>query len=63
MKTSLYLDIFHEDKTGVGVELNMVFDNWCTDQNKNNAILKVLVYFTELGYLNQINFTFPNCRR
>ena len=40
-----------------GGELNIIFDN-CTGQNKNNAVLKMMVWLTEMGYFKQVNFIF-----
>ena len=41
----------------MGGELNIVFDN-CSGQNKNNTVLKYLLYLTELGYFKKVNFIF-----
>jgi hypothetical protein len=41
----------------IGGELNIIYDN-CTGQNKNNTVLKYLVWLTEMGYFKQVNFIF-----
>jgi len=42
----------------IGGELNIViFDNF-SGQNKNNIVLKILAFFTKLGYFKQVNFIF-----
>ena len=41
----------------IGGKLNITYNN-CIDQNKNNTVLKVLVYLLEMGYLKTINFIF-----
>jgi hypothetical protein len=40
-----------------GGELNIIFDN-CTGQNKNNTVLKLMVWLTEMGYFKEVNFIF-----
>lgn len=40
-----------------GGELNIIFDN-CTGQNKNNTVLKLMVWLTEMGYFKKVNFVF-----
>jgi hypothetical protein len=45
------------DKSCAGSELNIIFDN-CTGQNKNNTVLKLLVWLTEMGYFADVNFVF-----
>ena len=35
----------------------IIFDN-CTGQNKNNTVLKLLVYLTEMGYYSKVTFVF-----
>ena len=45
MKTMRTMDIIREDM--VDGELTIVFDN-CSGQNKNNTILKLLVFLVEL---------------
>ena len=40
-----------------GGELNIIFDN-CTGQNKNNTVLKLMVWLTEMGYFKTVNFIF-----
>ena len=35
----------------------MVFDN-CSGQNKNNTVLKLLVWLTEMRYFKKVNFVF-----
>ena len=43
-------------------ELNIIFDN-CTRQNKNNTVLKLMLWLTEMGYFKRVNFIhIPNCR-
>ena len=41
----------------MGGELNLVFDN-CSGQNKNNTVLKLLVWLTEMHYFKKANFVF-----
>jgi hypothetical protein len=40
-----------------GLELNIVFDN-CSGQNKNNTVLKYLLWVSEMGYFRKVNFVF-----
>ena len=46
MKTFRDLTLLREDE--MGGELSVVFDN-CTGQNKNNTVLKLLVFFVEMN--------------
>ena len=55
MKTFRELDILQEDE--IGGELTVVFDN-CTGQNKNNTVLKLLVYLIEMKFFKKVNFVF-----
>ena len=55
MKTLGDLNLLHEDS--IGGELNIIFDN-CPGQNKNNTVLKQVVWLGELGYFKSINFIF-----
>ena len=41
----------------MGGELNLVFDN-CSVQNKNNTVLKLLVWLTEMCFYKKVNFVF-----
>ena len=47
IKTLQTIGILREND--MGNELNIVFDN-CSGQNKNNTILKLICYLTELGF-------------
>jgi hypothetical protein len=38
-------------------ELNIIFDN-CSGQNKNNTVLKLLLWLVEMGYFKRVNFVF-----
>jgi len=55
VKTLQYLNIMREGN--IGGELNIIFDN-CSGQNKNNTVLRLLVFLTEMGYFKQVNFVF-----
>ena len=54
-KTFRIQDILREDECGG--ELNAFFDN-CTGQNKNNTVLKYMVWLVEMGYFKKVNFQF-----
>ena len=41
----------------MGGELNIVLDN-CSGQNKNNTVLKLLVWLSEMGYFWKVNYIF-----
>ena len=55
MKTMRTMGIIREDM--VGGELIIVFDN-CSGQNKNNTILKLLVFLVELKYFKKVQLLF-----
>ena len=55
MKTLTDSNILRENDPGG--ELVIVFDN-CSGQNKNNTMLKLLVYLTEIGYFKRVTFVF-----
>ena len=55
MKTMRTMGIIREDM--VGGELTIVFDN-CSGQNKNNTILKLLVFLVELKYFKKVQLLF-----
>ncbi len=55
IKTLKLRGILREDDPGG--ELNIVFDN-CSGQNKNNTVLLLLVWLTEMGYFKKVNFVF-----
>ena len=55
MKTLTDSNISRENDPGG--ELVVVFDN-CSGQNKNNTVLKLLVYLTEIGYFKRVTFVF-----
>eukprot|EP00956_Cyclotella_meneghiniana_P014584 scaffold21901_cov59-Cyclotella_meneghiniana.AAC.1 len=55
VKTLRLKNLLRENESGG--ELNVVFDN-CSGQNKNNAVLKLMVWLTEMGYFKQVNFVF-----
>jgi hypothetical protein len=38
-------------------ELVIVFDN-CSGQNKNNTVMKLLVYLNEVSYFKRVTFVF-----
>eukprot|EP00956_Cyclotella_meneghiniana_P033706 scaffold98469_cov63-Cyclotella_meneghiniana.AAC.3 len=40
-----------------GLELNVIYDN-CSGQNKNNTVLRYLLWLVELGYFRRINLIF-----
>ena len=40
-----------------GLELNVIYDN-CSGQNKNNTVLRYLLWLVELGYFRRVNFIF-----
>jgi hypothetical protein len=40
-----------------GLELNVVYDN-CSGQNKNNTVLRYLLWIVEMGYFRRVNFIF-----
>ena len=41
----------------MGGELTICFDN-CTGQNKNNTVMKLMVWLCEMGYFKKISFIF-----
>ena len=55
MKTLKLLNLLRDDE--MGGELTIVFDN-CQGQNKNNTVLKLMAYLTEMGYFARVNFVF-----
>jgi hypothetical protein len=55
MKTLRHLNTLRKDS--VGSELNIVFDN-CCGQNKNNTVLRLAVWISQLAYFLEINFIF-----
>jgi hypothetical protein len=55
VKTLQYLNIMCGGD--IGGELNIIFDN-CSGQNKNNTVLRLIVFLTEMGYFKQVNFVF-----
>ena len=55
IKTLRDLNLLRNDE--VGSELNIIFDN-CSGQNKNNTVIKLAVWLSELGYFQKISFIF-----
>ena len=55
MKTIRTMGIIRDDI--VGGELTIVFDN-CSGQNKNNTILKFLVFLVEMKYFKKVQLLF-----
>jgi hypothetical protein len=55
MKTLSDLNLLRDEE--VGGELNIIFDN-CSGQNKNNTVLRLALWITELGYFKSVNFIF-----
>ena len=55
MKTMKTMGIMREDM--VGGELTIVFVN-CSGQNKNNTILKLLVFLVEMEYFKKVQLLF-----
>ena len=55
IKTLRDLNLLRNDE--VGGELNIIFDN-CSGQNKNNTVIKLAVWLSELGYFEKISFIF-----
>ena len=55
VKTLVKEKIIREDQ--IGGELVIVFDN-CSGQNKNNTILKLMVFLVECGYFKDVWFVF-----
>lgn len=53
VKTLEQSNILRDDLTGG--ELNIIFDN-CSDQNKNNTVLKLAAWIKHIGYFNDVNF-------
>ena len=41
----------------VGGELNVIFDN-CSEQNKNNTVLKLAMWIKEMCYFKRVSFVF-----
>jgi hypothetical protein len=37
--------------------MNIFFDN-CSGQNKNNTVLKLMIWLCEMGYFKCVNFNF-----
>ena len=48
-------NIIRENESGF--KLTVVFDN-CTGQNKNNTVLKLVPYYVEMGYFQEVEFLF-----
>ncbi len=44
-----------------GVKLNIIFDN-CSEQNKNNTVLRLIPYLVEMGYFKPVNFGCFGCQ-
>jgi len=55
MKTLKHMGIL--DETKIGGELVIIFDN-CVGQNKNNTVIKLVSYLTEMGYFKKVTFVF-----
>ena len=55
MKTLGHREILKEGE--IGGELCCIFNN-CTGQNKNNTMLKLKVYLTEMKYFKRVKFIF-----
>jgi hypothetical protein len=55
MKTLKHMGIL--DETKIGGHLVIIFDN-CVGQNKNNTVIKLVSYLTEMGYFNKVTFVF-----
>ena len=55
LKTLVDSGILGEDQ--IWGELALIFYN-CSDQNKNNTVLKRVTYLTELGYFKKVQFIF-----
>ena len=55
VKTLRRLNLLRGDT--VGGELNIIFDN-CAGQNKNNTVLKLVVWLRASGYFKVVNFIF-----
>ncbi len=55
VKTLTSANILREDERGK--KLTIVFDN-CTGQNKNNTVLKLVLFLVELGYFEEVVFHF-----
>jgi hypothetical protein len=55
VKTLRQLNLLREDS--VGGELNIIFDN-DSGQNKNNTVLKMVVWIKQMGHFKNVNFVF-----
>ncbi len=55
MKTLKNLNLLKNDESGG--ELKFVFDN-CSGQNKNNTVLKMVLFFVEMRYFKRVSFIF-----
>jgi hypothetical protein len=55
VKTLQDMNILRESNPGG--ELNIIFDN-CTGQNKNNTVLKLVMWLKEMGFFMRVNFVF-----
>jgi hypothetical protein len=55
VKTLRQLILLQVDSAGG--ELNIIFDNY-SGQNKNNMVLKLLVWLKAMGYFKCVNFIF-----
>jgi hypothetical protein len=53
VKTLRRLNLLRKDIAGG--ELNIIFNN-CSGKNKNNTVLKLLVWLKAMGYINCVNF-------
>ena len=55
VKTLRLLNLLQDDS--VGGELNIIFDN-CSGQNKNNTVLRLAAWLTQMGYFKKVKFVF-----
>jgi hypothetical protein len=55
LKTLQIMHLLRENDPGL--ELNIIFDN-CSGQNKNNTVLKMVLWLVEMKYFQRVNFVF-----
>ncbi len=58
VKTLRDMKLLQDDE--VGGELNIIFDN-CSGQNKNNTVLKLVMWLKEMRYFKKSQLCIPHC--
>jgi len=50
------LNLLQDDSAGS--ELNIIFDNCCSGQKKNNTVLRLAAWLKQMGYFKKVKFVF-----